>query len=102
LVKGKVDPSTLSVRTLKSILKANFVEQSHVIEKAELIRLVTRLMDQHKQEQSTNEESLCRVCCDAQQNCVFLDCGHMVTCMDCAKKVYSTYKKICVVTVLLL
>jgi hypothetical protein len=30
---------------------------------------------------------LCKICLDAQQNCVFLDCGHMATCMDCAKTV---------------
>lgn len=90
MIKSNIDPSSLSVRTLKSILKANFVQQSHVIEKAELVRLVQRLLDQQKQEMSSSsssDDSLCRVCCDAQQNCVFLDCGHMVTCMDCAKKV---------------
>jgi hypothetical protein len=97
LVKTKIDPASLSVRTLKSILKANFVEQSHVIEKSELIKLVVRLADQHRAEiegnkksdedNGGNEENLCRICFDNQQNCVFLDCGHMVTCMECAKKV---------------
>lgn len=94
LVKRNIDPSTLPIRTLKSILKANFVEQSHVIEKSELVRLVKRLVNQQKEEESrvaSNEDSLCRICCDAQQNCVFLDCGHMVTCMDCAKKVILLY-----------
>jgi hypothetical protein len=98
MVKANIDPASLSVRTLKSILKANFVEQSHVIEKSELVKLVQRLADQHKSDRNTTEESetggnddnLCRVCFDAQQNCVFLDCGHMVTCMDCAKKVGKT------------
>lgn len=96
LVKAKIDPASLSVRTLKSILKANFVEQSHVIEKSELVRLVVRLADQHRaemegnkknEEGGGNEDNLCRICFDNQQNCVFLDCGHMVTCMECAKKV---------------
>ncbi|KAI7866097.1 uncharacterized protein EV154DRAFT_583888 [Mucor mucedo] len=97
LVKTKIDPASLSVRTLKSILKANYVEQSHVIEKSELIKLVVRLADQHRAEIESskrndegdgggNEDLLCRICFDNQQNCVFLDCGHMVTCMDCAKK----------------
>lgn len=100
LVKTKIDPASLSVRTLKSILKANYVEQSHVIEKSELVKLVIRLVDQHRAElegsqnnsnsdspSTQNEDLLCRICFDHQQNCVFLDCGHMVTCMECAKKV---------------
>ena len=97
LVKAKIDPASLSVRTLKSILKANFVEQSHVIEKSELVKLVIRLADQHRADEESskknddegggNEDNLCRICFDNQQNCVFLDCGHMVTCMECAKKV---------------
>ncbi|CAO3637672.1 unnamed protein product [Mucor hiemalis] len=100
LVKTNIDPASLSVRTLKSILKANFVEQSHVIEKSELVRLVIRLADQHRAEMESdkkneegggsNEDNLCRICFDNQQNCVFLDCGHMVTCMECAKKLIDT------------
>lgn len=91
-----MDPSSLSVRTLKALLKANFVEQSHVIEKAELVKLVNRLIEQHKQSQSqdnTRDDTLCRICLDAEQNCVFLDCGHMVSCMDCAKKVRKKKRK---------
>lgn len=98
LIKNKIDPASLSVRTLKSILKANYVKQSHVIEKSELVKLVVRLIDQHraeieasKDDSGANEDSLCRVCFDRQQNCVFLDCGHMATCIECAKKV-STIK----------
>jgi flagellar biosynthesis GTPase FlhF len=100
LVKTKIDPASLSVRTLKSILKVNYVEQSHVIEKSELVKLVIRLADQHRAEiegskkndeggggGGGNEDLLCRICFDNQQNCVFLNCGHMVTCMECAKKV---------------
>jgi hypothetical protein len=102
MIKANIDPASLSVRTLKSILKANYVEQSHVIEKSELVKLVVRLVDSYKADHDTNsgndlgtggggasgnEDTICRICMDAQQNCVFLDCGHMVACMDCAKKV---------------
>ncbi|CAO0794348.1 unnamed protein product [Mucor circinelloides] len=105
MIKSNIDPASLSVRTLKSILKANYVEQSHVIEKSELVKLVIRLVDSYKAEHdsnsgsdngtgggggSGNEDTLCRICMDAQQNCVFLDCGHMVTCMDCAKKLIES------------
>ena len=95
MIRSKIDPNSLSVRTLKSILKANFVEQSHVLEKCDLVSRVERLATQRKKEladkeggnTTTSDDSLCRVCLDAEQNCVFLDCGHMVTCMDCAKQV---------------
>ncbi|GAA5799994.1 hypothetical protein HPULCUR_005415 [Helicostylum pulchrum] len=101
LIKNKIDPASLSVRTLKSILKANYVKQSHVIEKSELVKLVVRLADQHRAEMESskrndedesggNEDLLCRVCFDRQQNCVFLDCGHMATCIECAKKLIET------------
>jgi hypothetical protein len=29
---------------------------------------------------------LCKVCMDAVIDCVLLDCGHMVTCTQCGKK----------------
>ncbi|KAI7855830.1 zinc finger, C3HC4 type-domain-containing protein [Circinella umbellata] len=98
MIRSKIDPSSLSVRTLKSILKANFVEQSHVLEKSDLISRVERLATQRKKEladkeggnTTTSDDSLCRICLDAEQNCVFLDCGHMVACMDCAKQLLSS------------
>ncbi|KAG0170690.1 hypothetical protein DFQ28_008816 [Apophysomyces sp. BC1034] len=97
IVNNNIDPAPLSVQILKSILRTNFVEQSHVLEKSELVSRVQCLVDERRKElQSKNsdvemrEESMCRLCCDAQQNCVFLDCGHMVTCMGCGKKLVET------------
>lgn len=93
MILSKMDPKTLSVKTLKAILRANFVEQSHALEKSDLVSRVQWLIDERRKELSANDQapvnddSLCRICCDAQQNCVFLDCGHMVTCMDCGKQV---------------
>ncbi|CAF3793334.1 unnamed protein product [Adineta steineri] len=41
---------------------------------------------------SSNESSLtltseeaCKVCLDAEANCAFIDCGHIVSCLNCAK-----------------
>ncbi|KAI8149961.1 hypothetical protein BJV82DRAFT_585328 [Fennellomyces sp. T-0311] len=97
MIRSKIDPSSLSVRTLKAILKANFVEQSHALEKSDLVSRVERLANERKKELADREggsagsdDTLCRICCDAQQNCVFLDCGHMVTCMDCGKQLVSS------------
>lgn len=78
LIQAKIDPNTLSVRTLKSVLKANFVEHSKVLEKSELVTRVNRLLDDRRKEsqrtddRGLEDEGLCRICCDASQNCVFL------------------------------
>ncbi|KAI7880190.1 hypothetical protein K492DRAFT_178094 [Lichtheimia hyalospora FSU 10163] len=96
MILSKIDPKSLSVKTLKAILRANFVEQAHALEKSDLVSRVQWLIDERRKELSANdqtpvnEDSLCRICCDAQQNCVFLDCGHMVTCMDCGKQLVSS------------
>ncbi|CAF1556816.1 unnamed protein product, partial [Adineta steineri] len=31
------------------------------------------------------DNELCKICMDAIADCVFLDCGHMVTCVKCGK-----------------
>lgn len=78
LLQANIDPGTLSVRTLKAILKGNFVEHSNVLEKSELVTRVGRLLEDRKQERQRTDdrdledEGLCRICCDASQNCVFL------------------------------
>lgn len=61
------------------------MEQSHVIEKSELVKLVQRLAEQQQIKHELRDDILCRICLDAEQNCVFLNCGHMAACMDCAK-----------------
>jgi hypothetical protein len=32
------------------------------------------------------DENLCKVCADAAIDCVLLECGHMVTCTACGKR----------------
>lgn len=32
------------------------------------------------------EENLCKICMDSPIDCVLLDCGHMVTCTKCGKR----------------
>ncbi|KAI8905315.1 hypothetical protein DFJ77DRAFT_479632 [Powellomyces hirtus] len=112
LLSSSTDPSTLPARTLKHILSENKVDYSNVLEKSELVSRVKRLLDaarseaaiqaaanarfeestsasrpQQQQQQSTVDEDdgLCKICCDKVVNCVFLECGHLVTCMDCGK-----------------
>ncbi|CAG8482178.1 7849_t:CDS:2, partial [Ambispora leptoticha] len=76
---------------LKEILKENRVDFSGIVEKSELVLKVNRIVEATKEELATDvdalsDDALCKICCDAVQNCVVLDCGHMSTCMDCGKK----------------
>lgn len=32
------------------------------------------------------DDNLCRICMDATIDCVLLECGHMVTCTKCGKR----------------
>jgi hypothetical protein len=34
---------------------------------------------------ATSTEDSCKVCLDAAANCAFIECGHIVSCLDCAK-----------------
>ena len=34
-----------------------------------------------------SEEVLCKVCCEDVVNAVFLECGHLVCCLECATKI---------------
>ncbi|KAK0154908.1 E3 ubiquitin-protein ligase rififylin [Merluccius polli] len=87
------DIEQLSVRQLKEILARNFVNYKGCCEKWELMERVTRLYQNHldlKQEpaegQAAGEDNLCRVCMDCPIDCVLLECGHMVTCTKCGKR----------------
>lgn len=84
----------LSVRELKEVLVANFVDYKGCVEKSELIEKVRRLYRDRQNEKikakeldnaTASDSELCKVCMDAIADCVFLDCGHMVTCVKCGK-----------------
>lgn len=106
----------LSVRQLKEILARNFVNFSGCCEKWELLERVHRLYRENQQNrksmenvsitavvayppplcnsgvgdgvkaQLASDENLCRICMDAIIDCVLLECGHMVTCTKCGKR----------------
>ncbi|XP_028830597.1 E3 ubiquitin-protein ligase RNF34 isoform X2 [Denticeps clupeoides] len=42
--------------------------------------------DSAKAQLSSMDENLCRICMDAAIDCVLLECGHMVTCTKCGKR----------------
>ncbi|CDQ62549.1 unnamed protein product [Oncorhynchus mykiss] len=97
------DIEALSVRQLKEILARNFVNYKGCCEKWELMERVTRLYHDQKDLQNHlgkggftcniypsgtpgQEENLCKICMDSPIDCVLLECGHMVTCTKCGKR----------------
>ncbi|KAM9820297.1 E3 ubiquitin-protein ligase rififylin [Neosynchiropus ocellatus] len=88
------DIEDLSVRQLKEILARNFVNYKGCCEKWELMERVTRLyQDQLVLREGSGEpgsgcpeENLCRICMDSPIDCVLLECGHMITCTKCGKR----------------
>ncbi|XP_017771772.1 PREDICTED: E3 ubiquitin-protein ligase RNF34 [Nicrophorus vespilloides] len=80
----------LSVKQLKELLNLNRVDYKGCVEKAELLERVNRLwQDCHMRktdESNENFNELCKICMDAQLDCVLLECGHMATCIDCGKR----------------
>ncbi|XP_069922264.1 E3 ubiquitin-protein ligase RNF34 isoform X7 [Oryctolagus cuniculus] len=103
------DVEGMSVRQLKEILARNFVNYSGCCEKWELVEKVNRLYKENEENQKScrrarsptlgclsdgerlqlqdeDDDSLCRICMDAVIDCVLLECGHMVTCTKCGKR----------------
>ncbi|NWS06346.1 RNF34 ligase, partial [Motacilla alba] len=89
------DIEGMSVRQLKEILACNFVNYSGCCEKWELVEKVSRLYRESEENHKTqgermqlneDDDSLCRICMDAVIDCVLLECGHMVTCTKCGKR----------------
>ncbi|XP_060746415.1 E3 ubiquitin-protein ligase rififylin isoform X1 [Tachysurus vachellii] len=89
------DIEGLTVRQLKEILARNFVNYQGCCEKWELMERVKRLFNDQKDlhnlaaepaEPSSQEENLCKICMDSPIDCVLLECGHMVTCSKCGKR----------------
>ncbi|KAG8514955.1 E3 ubiquitin-protein ligase RNF34, partial [Galemys pyrenaicus] len=90
------DVEGMSVRQLKEILARNFVNYSGCCEKWELVEKVNRLYKENEENQKSygerlqlqdeEDDSLCRICMDAVIDCVLLECGHMVTCTKCGKR----------------
>ncbi|XP_066294490.1 E3 ubiquitin-protein ligase RNF34-like isoform X1 [Branchiostoma lanceolatum] len=89
----------LTVRQLKELLSANFVDYKGCVEKEELVERVKRLYKSRQNiptdttegegmdgDSSVPEDTLCKICMDAAIDCVLLECGHMVTCTKCGRQ----------------
>jgi len=87
----------LSVKELKHILTANFVDFKGCCEKKELSERVRTLWNSKQTnnkkkssmelEDDVDFEDQCKICMDAGIDCVLLECGHMVTCTKCGKQI---------------
>ena len=104
---------SLSVKQIKEILAANFVHYKGCYEKNELIEKLKNLYSSYEKNKriesllnerekneildptkratsvtnlNLNEYDLCKICMDRVIDCVLLECGHMVSCVKCGKK----------------
>ncbi|KXS11513.1 hypothetical protein M427DRAFT_434882 [Gonapodya prolifera JEL478] len=129
IASTNLDPSALSSKTLKAILRQNAVSCDNVLEKGELVERVKALAREYRREHrlseppspgtnvtepstaagaplppvsgdsttssplSVKDEDLCKICCDGAVNTVFLECGHMATCVSCANKLMSSNRE---------
>ncbi|KAI9598259.1 hypothetical protein BDF19DRAFT_227294 [Syncephalis fuscata] len=97
IISGNIDLETFSVVALRAILEDNCVKVEPKLPKATLIQRVQRLVDNTAREMvkhnnvQPEDDHICRICCDAVINCVFLECGHMATCMSCAKRLQEDH-----------
>lgn len=97
------DPSEiekLSTRQLKVILTRNCVDYRGVIEKEVLREKVVQLWIDHNEQKHTggttdtsqdnpndiDDSQACKICMEREVNCVLLECGHMLTCVTCGRK----------------
>jgi len=108
------DIENLTIKQIKEILACNFVDYKGCCEKKELVdktkRLYASYLDNKRLENEINQveeasvatpsEStstsakksnvddldLCKICMESLVDCVLLDCGHMVSCTKCGKR----------------
>lgn len=94
-IKNANDIQKLSVKELKVLLEQNFVDYKGCCEKDELIQRALMLWQSKKLNENASAENetmgageseLCKVCMDSMVDCVLLECGHLVTCVDCGKR----------------
>lgn len=81
----------LSARQLKLILTRNFVDYKGCCQREELMDKVERLWREKKRVNEQNlddipDENLCKICMESIIDCVLLECGHMVSCVNCGKR----------------
>jgi len=82
-IETEDDHLKLSERQMREVLQLYGVEINEDKNEEKLLELLRQ--HQHKLADD-DEASKCKVCMDADIDCVILDCGHLVTCNQCGKK----------------
>lgn len=125
MARDNTDVGGLSIKVLKQLLAKNHVDYSGIVEKQELVLLVKRLItntklemeqeeaaeaqrtssggdNKQKQQQqgqqsssSNADDNLCKICWENATNSVFLNCGHMCTCLECGEMIVESDKREC-------
>jgi riboflavin biosynthesis pyrimidine reductase len=107
-VRDPSDINNLTAKQLKIILTRNCVDYKGVFEKEVLREKVLQLWidcNEKKYNRSSNlnntssgndgsqqnsddidESQACKICMEREINCVLLECGHMLTCVTCGRK----------------
>lgn len=90
------DIERMSTKQMKELLNFHLVSTRGCLERSDLREKVCQLWEDEKEkrrirdqsEQSTDAEGrhMCKVCMSDVVECVLVECGHMVTCLDCGKK----------------
>merc|ERR1712130_320371 len=77
----------LSERRMREVLQLCGVEISEDANEEKLLELLRQ--HQHKLAED-DEASKCKVCMERVIDCVFLNCGHLMTCSCCGEKLVSS------------
>jgi len=107
-IQSEAEIENLNVKQMKEILSSNFVEYKGCVEKNDLVQRLKllyesnlankRLQEEIAQPQPTEstisdgtkrnvgEDDLCKICMDSLVDCVLIECGHMVACTKCGKR----------------
>lgn len=96
------DIDKLTTKQLKTILIRNCVDYRGAIEKEELRakarilwfdynarREMRRASNKHRSHESLDdieEKKLCKICMEREIDSVLLECGHMLSCVNCGKQ----------------
>ncbi|CAG2175304.1 unnamed protein product [Oppiella nova] len=81
----------LSVKQMKLILTRNFIDYKGCVEKEELFSKVERLWTDKQENKMQNvddipDSNVCKICMESTIDCVLLECGHMISCTNCGKR----------------
>lgn len=106
-VRDPNDINQLSAKQLKIILTRNCIDYKGIFEKEVLREKVMQLWidcnekkegrrataqsrvnidGSHDDSDDLDENQACKICMEREINCVLLECGHMLTCVPCGRK----------------